>query len=46
MKNKEEFLKKLSEAIDKIEDKDAVLDYFSISFRSIDNLEQQLKELE
>ncbi len=32
MKNKEEFLKKLSEAIDKIEDKDAVLDYFSISF--------------
>lgn len=32
MKNKEEFLKKLSETIDKIEDKDAEVDYFTISF--------------
>ena len=30
--NKEEFLKKLSEAIDKIEDKDVEIDYFSMSF--------------
>lgn len=32
MKNKENFLKKLSEIIDKIEDKDAEMDYFSMSF--------------
>ena len=31
MKNKEEFLRKLSEAIDKIEDKDAIIEYFSMS---------------
>ena len=32
MKNKEEFLKKLSKIIDELEDKDAVLDYFTMSF--------------
>ncbi len=32
MKNKEEFLKKLSEAIDKIEDKDSEIEYFCMSF--------------
>lgn len=32
MNNKEEFLKKLSQVIDQIEDKDAELDYFSMSF--------------
>jgi len=31
MKNKEEFLKKLSAAIDKIEDKDAEVDYFAMT---------------
>jgi hypothetical protein len=36
MKNKEEFLKKLSEAIDKIEDKDVVVDYFSMTLSNYD----------
>jgi len=36
MKNKEEFLRKLSAAIDKIEDEDADFDYFSMSFHNYD----------
>ena len=32
MKNKEEFLRKLSQAIDEIKDKDAELSYFTMEF--------------